>query len=53
MLYLENFPSYNRIYGSIGAVIALLMWLYISAYVILVGAAINAENKHRPSLPDQ
>jgi len=51
--YIANFGAYNRVYGSIGAVIALLMWLYISAYVILVGAAINAENKHRPSLPDQ
>lgn len=40
--YLSNFASYNEVYGSIGAVIALLMWLYISAYVLLVGAAVNA-----------
>lgn len=51
--YLANFGSYNRVYGSIGAVIALLMWLYISAYVILIGAAINAERKHRPQPADQ
>jgi membrane protein len=50
--YIANFGAYNRVYGSIGAVIALLMWLYISAYVILVGAAINAELKHRPNLPN-
>lgn len=47
MLYLENFPSYNRIYGSIGAVAALLMWLYVSAYAVLLGAAVDAE-RHRP-----
>ncbi|MCB2136655.1 MAG: YihY/virulence factor BrkB family protein [Rhodobacteraceae bacterium] len=41
--YLANFGSYNRVYGSIGAIIALLMWLYISAYIILLGAAVNAE----------
>ena len=41
--YLSNFGSYNRIYGSIGAVIALLMWFYISAYAVLLGAALNAE----------
>ena len=43
MLYLANFPSYNRIYGSIGAVVALLMWLYVSAYAVLLGAAVDAE----------
>ena len=41
--YIANFSSYNRVYGSIGAVVALLMWFYISAYVILLGAALNAE----------
>lgn len=41
--YLTNFNSYNRVYGSIGAVAALLMWLYLSVYAILAGAAVNAE----------
>lgn len=41
--YLANFNSYNRIYGSIGAVIALLMWLYLSVWTVLLGAAVNAE----------
>lgn len=41
--YLSNFGTYNRVYGSIGAVIALLMWFYISAYAVLLGAALNAE----------
>lgn len=39
--YLTNFDSYNRVYGSIGAVIAMLMWLYISAYLVLLGAVLN------------
>lgn len=45
--YLANFDSYNRIYGSIGAVIALLMWLYLSVWAVLFGGAINAELSNR------
>ncbi len=41
--YIANFGNYNRIYGSIGAVIALMMWLYVSAMSVLLGAALNAE----------
>ena len=40
-IYLTNFGRYNEVYGSIGAVVAMLMWLYISAYLILLGAALN------------
>ena len=43
VLYLANFPAYNRIYGSIGAVVALLFWLYVSSYAVLLGAAVDAE----------
>ena len=39
--YLTNFNSYNEVYGSIGAVIGMLLWLYVSAYLILLGAALN------------
>jgi membrane protein len=51
MLYLANFPSYNRVYGSIGAVVVLLIWLYVSAYTVLLGAAFDAElhRKRRPA----
>lgn len=42
-VYLANFNSYNAIYGSIGAVIILMMWLYLSVWAILLGGAINAE----------
>lgn len=48
MLYLANFPTYNRIYGSIGAVVVLMMWLYVSSYAVLLGAAVDAEHaRHR------
>lgn len=41
--YLANFGNYNQVYGSIGAVIALLMFLYITIFVVLLGATLNAE----------
>ncbi len=40
--YLSNFGNYNEVYGSIGAVVALLMWFYISAYAVLLGGILNA-----------
>lgn len=46
-LYVANFASYNETYGVIGAVIALLMWLYVSAFVVLFGALISAEMEHQ------
>jgi membrane protein len=51
MLYLANFPSYNRVYGSIGAVVVLLIWLYVSAYAVLLGAAVDAERGRKPINP--
>ncbi len=41
--FLANFGNYNEVYGSIGAVVALLMWLYLSAFVVLLGGALNAQ----------
>ena len=41
-LYLSQFANYNQVYGSIGAAIALMMWFYLSAYVVLLGATVNA-----------
>jgi membrane protein len=40
--YLTNFASYNEVYGSIGAVIGMLLWLYLSAFLILLGAVLNS-----------
>ncbi|WP_086450214.1 YihY/virulence factor BrkB family protein [Marivivens niveibacter] len=39
--YLANFGNYNEVYGSIGAVAAMLMWLYISSYLVLLGCVLN------------
>lgn len=41
-LYLSQFGAYGRIYGALGAVVAMLMWLYLSAFALLLGAAIDA-----------
>jgi membrane protein len=41
--YVASFSNYDVTYGSLGAVIVALMWLYISALIVLVGAELNAE----------
>ena len=42
-LYVAHFGSYNRTYGSLGAVIGFMTWIWISAMVILAGAELNAQ----------
>jgi membrane protein len=42
-IYVAKFGNYDKTFGSLGAVVVLLTWLYISAYVILLGACLNAE----------
>jgi membrane protein len=46
-LYLAKFNSYNATYGSLGAVVAMMMWLWISTVVVLLGAELNAEIEHQ------
>jgi membrane protein len=48
--YAANFGSYNRTYGSLGAVIAFMTWMWLSATVVLVGAAIDAETERQAVL---
>ncbi len=42
-LYVANFGDYNATYGSLGAVVVLLTWIYLSAYALLLGAELNSE----------
>jgi membrane protein len=46
-IYVASFANYTATYGSLGAVIALLMWFWVSAFVVLVGAELNAEMEHQ------
>src|SRR5436309_5636052 len=45
--YAENFGSYNKTYGSLGAVIAFMFWIWLSIIVLLIGAELNAETEHQ------
>ncbi|MCF2514050.1 YihY/virulence factor BrkB family protein [Sphingomonas sp. G124] len=48
--YVTRLTDYNAIYGSIAAVIMLLTWMYLSAYVFLFGAELNAELEHQTAI---
>lgn len=45
--YVSNFGNYNATYGSLGAVIVFLTWLYLSAYLLLLCAELNAETERQ------
>jgi membrane protein len=45
--YASNFGSYNKTYGSLGAVVGFMTWIWISAMVILLGAELDAEMEHQ------
>jgi membrane protein len=45
--YVANFGTYNKTYGSLGAVIGFMTWMWLSAIVVLVGAELNAEMEHQ------
>jgi membrane protein len=44
--YVNNFGSYNAMYGSIGALIVLLTWMYVSGFFVLIGGEVNSEIEH-------
>jgi membrane protein len=50
-LYLRFAPDYSATYGSLGAVVVLMLWLYLMGAVILIGGEINAEIAHAADKP--
>jgi membrane protein len=45
--YVASFDSYNRIYGSLGAAIGFMTWTWLSIFIVLIGAKVNAEMEHQ------
>ena len=45
--YVANFGSYNKTYGSLGAAIGFMTWIWISTIIVLLGAQVNAEMEHQ------
>ncbi|TGV03887.1 YihY/virulence factor BrkB family protein, partial [Mesorhizobium sp. M8A.F.Ca.ET.173.01.1.1] len=41
-IYISNFANYSKTYGSIAGIIILMLWLYITGFIIIIGAEINA-----------
>jgi len=52
-IYVAQFGNYNKTYGSLGAVVVLQLWLYVSAFVVLLGAQINQEAERQTSADTQ
>jgi membrane protein len=46
-IYVANFANYNKTYGSLGAAIGFMTWIYFSSQVVLLGAELNAEIEHQ------
>ena len=46
-IYVANFGNYDATYGSLGTVIVLLTWMYLSSYILLFGAELNSELEHQ------
>ncbi|HKT76646.1 MAG TPA: YihY/virulence factor BrkB family protein [Sphingobium sp.] len=48
--YVANFGNYGATYGALSAVVVMLMWLYLSAYILILGAELNSEIEHQTML---
>lgn len=51
--YVSNFGNYNATYGALGAVVVFLTWLYLSAYILLLGAELNQVLARRGGRPSE
>lgn len=51
--YVSNFGSYGEMYGSISAVVVLLMWLFLTSFIIILGAELNSEIEKYADNPDE
>ena len=40
--YITNFGTYNKLYGSIGAMIAMMVWIYMISVILLIGYEVNS-----------
>ena len=45
--YVANFGTYDKTYGSLGAAVGLMTWIWISTMILLMGAELNAELEHQ------
>lgn len=48
--YAQEFGNFNKTYGSLGAIVVLMLWFYISSFVVLLGGEINAEIEHQTKI---
>lgn len=46
-IYVQNFANYNKTFGTLGGVVSLLMWMWLSAYIVLLGEEVNAQLESR------
>ena len=49
-LYVASFDSYNKTYGSLGAGIGFMTWIWLSVVIVLLGAELNAEMEHQTAV---
>jgi membrane protein len=49
-VYAENFGRFNKTYGTLGGVVVLLLWMYLSSFAILLGAELNAELERQTAM---
>ena len=48
--YVSSFANFNKTYGSLGAVVGFMTWLWYSTIIVLVGAELNAEIEHQTTV---